>query len=434
MKYFIYCRKSSEAEDRQALSIDSQHREVERLLQGQPDAELVEVLTEAQSAKSPGRPVFSQMLKRLEQGEADGIAAWHPDRLARNAIDGGQIIHLLDLGLLQNLIFATYSFENTSQGMFMLQIMFGYSKYYVDSLSENVRRGLATKIENGWLPGKPPIGYLNEPTTRTIVKDPDRFPLVRRMWDLLLSGAHSLPEIQAMAEREFGLTTVAARRTGGKPLSLSCVYDLFSHPFYAGLIKWKEKVYPGKHAPMITVDEYDRAQEILGRPGQARPKRLRFAYAGLIRCGACGLSVTAENKTNRHGHRYTYYHCTRRQRNCAQPSIELKPLETQIAAILDDLRLEDEFKKWIVHKASALHSEEAGTAKRKAALQDRSRRDIDKQRANLTTLRLRDHISDGEFVRERTRLNDRLRRLTTGPRQQQTHRLVRTPQDAPQVQ
>ena len=87
--------------------------------------------------------------------------AWHPDRLARNALDGGQIIHLLDKGKLADLRFPTYTFENTSQGKFMLAIMFGQSKYYVDSLIENVRRGNRTKREKGWLPGLAPTGYLN---------------------------------------------------------------------------------------------------------------------------------------------------------------------------------------------------------------------------------------------------------------------------------
>jgi DNA invertase Pin-like site-specific DNA recombinase len=81
------------------------------------------------------------MIARIDRGEADGILAWHPDRLARNALDGGRIIHLLDTGRLGDLKFPTYTFENTSQGKFMLAIMFGQSKYYVDALSENIRRG-----------------------------------------------------------------------------------------------------------------------------------------------------------------------------------------------------------------------------------------------------------------------------------------------------
>ena len=158
MKFFIYARKSTDDEERQILSIQAQLDELRELARKESLTVAREYI-EAQTAKEPGRPVFNDMMQALEKGEAQAILSWHPDRLARNSIDGGRVIYALDTGKLATLKFPTHWFENTPQGKFMLQIAFGQSKYYVDNLSENIKRGIRKKLRDGVYPNKPPIGY-----------------------------------------------------------------------------------------------------------------------------------------------------------------------------------------------------------------------------------------------------------------------------------
>ena len=103
-KFFLYARKSTDVEDKQVLSIEAQIAEL-RALAKQNGLNVVDTFIEKQSAKIPGRPIFGEMIKRIEKSEADGILAWHPDRLARNSVDGGQIIYLIDCGRIVALKF-----------------------------------------------------------------------------------------------------------------------------------------------------------------------------------------------------------------------------------------------------------------------------------------------------------------------------------------
>jgi len=158
-KFFIYCRKSNEDEERQVLSIEAQLTELREYAK-QQGLFVVREYHESKTAKEPGREIFNEMLGEIEKGTAQGILAWNPDRLARNSVDGGRVIYLVDTGKITTLKFPTFWFEATPQGKFMLSVAFGQAKYYTDNLRENILRGIRQKIRRGELSAKAPIGYL----------------------------------------------------------------------------------------------------------------------------------------------------------------------------------------------------------------------------------------------------------------------------------
>jgi len=387
------------------MSIGSQEAEAKKAFGRQADFQIVEILTEAFSAKAPGRPIFNAMIDRIERGEADGIISWHPDRLARNSVDGGRLIYLLDQNVLKDLKFVTFAFDNTSQGKLMLSVLFGFSKYYVDSLSENVKRGTRAKIERGWFPSTAPIGYKNDRETKTIVRDAVHFPLVKRLLELALTGTYSAPELCALARDEWHYLTPKWKRQGGKPLAMSTLYRTLANPFYAGYFYWNGTLYKGKHETMISLEEHEWLQQLIGRRGVKRPSRHNFPYTGFMRCGKCGLRITAERHTNRFGSQYVYYHCTKKAlERCKQPSIEVKALEAQFVDFLRTVTIPRKFEDWILREGLPAEERSRVSAEHVRASLDLSIGELRQQLSILTDMRVRNYIPEEEFVARRKKL------------------------------
>ncbi|MGH7195300.1 MAG: recombinase family protein [Candidatus Saccharimonadales bacterium] len=416
MKYFLYARKSTEEEERQALSLDSQ---LERARTAFSDLQIIELPPESASAFKPyNRPIFQQMIERIDAGEAHGIIAWHPDRLSRNEIDAAGITYRLRTQKLLDLKFGSYTFDNSPEGIMMLQMALTHSQYSSSKLSVDVKRGNERKLALGWKPGWAPTGYLNTPErdkgTKVIIKDEERFGLVRKAWDLILTGNYTVPEIMKIATEDWGLRTRKTRKIGGGPLCRSAWYGIFTNPFYAGLIRHNSETYNGSHRPMITLAEYDRVQAILGRKGKPRPKTHQITYRGPISCGECGCAITAEIKqkylqTTGETKQYTYYHCTRKRPCSQRGSITEEEIERKTEAALSELTILPEFRDWALEALRENNDQEIEDRTAVHKNQTKALLSTQKQLDNLTKMRLKELITDEEYITQKEELTGELR-------------------------
>jgi site-specific DNA recombinase len=416
LKYFAYMRKSSEDKEKQILSIPAQRdRLTERF--GDLDVEFIE---EERSAFVPyNRPKFDEMLAGIRSGERRGIIAWNPDRLSRNEVDASSITYMLRTGVILDLKFVTCHFENTPEGIWTLQMALSQSQYESAKKGRDVKRGLEKKASMGIYPAPAPLGYRNdkyeERGKKKIYTDDQVFPTLRRMVDLMLTGRYTPPQILRIANNEWGF-----RGPNGKKMARSSIYNLFTRPFYYGEFEYPAGSgiwYTGVHNPLMSRDEYDRIQALLGRPSTPRPRSSHeFEYRGKIRCGECGAMITAEKKSKRLSTgkvaQYVYYHCTKRKNpNCSQKGIELKDLERQIVEQLARLQISADFKDWAFNAVKKMNARESSDCKNMLAAQRREYDACLRRIENLIDMRANGEINEDEFRSRKHKLDGEKERL-----------------------
>ncbi len=355
LKYCLYARKSSEAEERQALSIDSQIKEMLTLAQ-RDGINVVDMYRESHSAKDCGmRPVFNELINDIRIGKFNAILVWHPDRLSRNAGDLGSIVDLMDQKLLVQIRTYGQTFTNTPSEKFLLMILCSQAKLENDNKSINVKRGLKTRVEMGLWPAPAPTGYFKEKRMdrkcETLI-DPDRAPIIKKMFEKVAYEKWSGRKVYNWLKFELNFKTA----TGNKNLTVSNIYCILQNHFYYGVFEYPKNSgnwYQGKHEPLITKELFDQVQEQV-KSQFVRSEGKEFAFTKLMTCGLCGSGITADEKfkkqKNGNVHRHVYYGCTkRRDPNCKCGYINeidlLKQFEDLISEIdIDEIGVKEKIK------------------------------------------------------------------------------------------
>ncbi len=345
VRYCLYARKSTESDERQAMSIDSQIKEMTDMAQRE-GLNVVEIKQESHSAKQSGqRPVFLELIQDLHNDKFQGILTWAPDRLSRNAGDLGSLVDLMDSNHLVHIRTFGQSFSNTPNEKFLLMILCSQAKLENDNRGVNVKRGIRAKCEMGWRPCMPPIGYYNRAFNgvKDIVEDPERAPYIKEMFERIALRGDSGRTVKKWLDKN-GFTT-----RSGAMVTLSQIYLMLKNPFYYGVFEYPKKSgtwYDGSHPKLVSKELFDKVQIQLQVPRKSKWGMKEFAFRGLVNCASCGSLITGEEKFKKlvdgKRNRIVYYHCTRQvDYSCKEPYIRQEALEEQMLIIISALNIND---------------------------------------------------------------------------------------------
>ncbi len=381
-KYIAYYRKSTDTEDKQVLSLESQAEVVKDFAnrKGLVIPRDLEFTESCSAKKAGGRPIFNQVIGLLRQGKANGLISYKADRLTRNYGDLDTLIETLRSGAE---IWATDfgQYTNDANGHMMLGFNAVIAKRKIDDLSEDTKRGLKTKITNREWPGWAPLGYLNldnqgriagkqyNPQKQRLLEDLGR-PLARIEIDPLVAtyikDAFTIYAYQDLSLKRLCdlLNGKGLRNRNGKPITKTTLEQILKNPFYYGVMRYRGFIEPGGHEPLIDKPLFEMVRERLSgkSPFKPREQTLTFLYRGLLRCGECGCSITAERKhkeqKNGNKHDYIYYRCTKAKGKCSQSYISEPEMELQLSRIFDNFVLSEEQAIKIQNKLKELFEEE----------------------------------------------------------------------------
>ncbi len=435
LRFGLYARKSEEDKKRQIQSIESQ---VDVLIDcaEREGINIVRRYEDCASAHKPNnRANFSQMLQDINDKKIDAILCWKADRLARNHIEGGMVMHCLEKSIIKMIKTPYKTFLPTDNNL-PLTIEFGMANQYSRDLSVNIKRGNQTKVKNGGWCHVAPYGYINNRLEKTIEKDPERFDMIRKMWDLLLTREYSMKKICDIANNEWGY-----RSRKNRPMTTGSIHALFNKPFYYGYIKSGINTGWGNHEPMITYEEYLKAQEIMNaKARKAHTNDKEYTFSGIMRCGECDAAITAETKvkykcpkcnkrqTAKHpkkcscgyeityqdvakGKFYTYYLCSNGKTPCSQKTSRKEDIETQFETIIKQMTINSSFvvwaKKWLEFTASYAKKAQLEVRKRK----EKQKTALEMQRSNLIDMRMKNEIDGILFKEKKEQLENEIRHI-----------------------
>lgn len=340
-----YSRVSSREQEREGYSIPAQRKLMTGYARGcgfHVEREFIDI----ESAKNPGRKEFTAMLHWLEANpQCRIVLVEKTDRLYRNRTDAlafenlieqrGIEIHLVKEGRV-------IGKDSRSQDKFMHDIHVAVAKHYVENLKEEVKKGMREKAEQGLYPGRAPLGYRNNPATRSVEVHPEKAPILKRIFELYASGNHSLMTLRKAVFTETGLK-----------INRSYLETILKNPFYIGRFIWRSIEYKGTHPPLISLELFQRVRDVFAGRHRTRGRKHNFAFAGLLRCAHDGCTVTTELQKGK----YIYYRCSQGRGKCSLPYMREEFVSDQLGELLKSIYVPEGIAHKIVESLQTSHEQ-----------------------------------------------------------------------------
>ncbi len=398
----IYARVSSKEQADEGFSIPAQLKLLRDYAAGK-GLVVQREFGDVETAKRAGRAGFGEMVEYLKRPRAACrvVLVEKTDRLYRNLRD---YVTLDDLDLEIHFVKENFvlSEDSRSTEKFMHGIKVLMAKNYIDNLSEETRKSMREKTEQGTYPSFAPLGYVNVDSNgkRNIAPDPEISPSVQRLYELYATGAYSLLELTRHANDER-----LSHRGGGSRIAKSTAHKILTNPIYADDFLWGGKRYSGTHEAIVSRELWNQVQQVMDRKGSRRTCHQKhwWAFQGLISCGHCGCAMVAEKKRGT----YVYYHCTGNRGKCDEAWVREEEILRQFGEALRDLHFDEEILAWMRDALRSSHADEkrhheeivAGLQKRYDQLQRRTdAMYVDKLDGRITTAYF--EAKSGEWRRE----------------------------------
>ncbi len=327
-----YSRVSSK-EQEEGFSLESQNRTAQQHAASK-GLKIVHAISVSESAKKEGRRHFNEMIDYLrEHREVRVVIVEKSDRLYRNLHDVVAIedlvneldieIHFVREGQVLNK--SSRSQDKLVQGMFALM-----ARNYILNMREEIVKGQTVKAEKGQYPGRAPWGYQHDRAARTIVADPERSEVVKSIFTLCAEGTYTIKALRRAILDKHGLR-----------ISKSGLHGILTSRFYIGFFTWRGREYQGTHPKLVDEQTFDRVQEIVSGKSKSKPRKHKFAFAGLMQCLKDGCRITAEV----HKQHHTYYHCSFGQGRHKFPYLKEERVALLLGSALKSLRLPTQSKR-----------------------------------------------------------------------------------------